>query len=109
MPSMLTRLDEVTEKFKETLKSKVSDMGDKLEKGDFITFEKELKASLDELTTNLTQSMLDEASNSESLKKKAKQVAKVKRLQLRKTTVKIYIWTGQQIEITSYYGAPKKN
>ena len=33
MLSMLTRLDEITEKFKEKLKSKESDLGKKLEKG----------------------------------------------------------------------------
>ena len=109
MLSMLTRLDEITENFKESLKSKESELGKKLEKGDFIDFEKELKESFDDLANELTESMLDEASNSPELKKKAKQVAKVKRLQLRKTTVKIHIWTGKKIEITSYYGSPKIN
>jgi len=109
MLSMLTRLDEITEKFKEKLKSKESDLGKKLEKGDFVDFEKELKESFDDLANDLTESMLDEASNSPELKKKAEQVAKIKRLQLRKTTVKIYIWTGKKIEITSYFGSSKKN
>ena len=61
------------------------------------------------MANELTKSVLDEASSSEELKKKAKQIAKTKKIQIRKTKVKIYIWTGEKIEITSYYGAPKQN
>ena len=43
------------------------------------------------------------------MKQKAKDIAESKRLQIRKTTVEIYIWNGQRIRIPSYYGSPKVN
>ncbi len=109
MTSILTRLDEITQNFKEKLQEKDSELLKKLEDGDFSSFEKELKESCDEFTNELTQSMLEEAINSPELEKKARQVAAVKHLQLRKTSVEIYIWTGSKIRIPSYYGSPKPN
>lgn len=109
MSSLLTGLDKITEKLKETLAEKASVLLEKLEKGDFNNFEKEMREICDNFSNTLTQSIVDEAMDSPELEKKAKQIAEVKRLQLRKTRVSIYIWTGQKIEISSYYGSPKPN
>lgn len=109
MTSILTRLDEITQNFKEKLIEKESDLLKKLEEGDFRSFEKALQESCDEFANSLTQSVIEEAVNSPELEKKAKEVAEVKRLYLRKTSVEIYIWTGSKIRIPSYYGSPKPN
>ena len=109
MQSLLTRLDEVTENFKKILQSKETELLEKLKEGDFIDFEQELKSTLDDLSNNLTESMLNEVMESEEMKEKAKQLGAARCLKIRKTKVGVYIWTGQKIMITSYYGEPKPN
>lgn len=104
---MLTRRDEVIQKFKDILENKEGDFQKKLEKGDFISFEKEMKEITDDLAKDLTESMLNEVLDSPEMEKKAKDLGKNKGLTIRKTTVEIYIWNGEKIRVTSYYGTPK--
>lgn len=109
MQTILTGLDEITKKIKEILKKKESDLKESIEKGDFISFEKEMKDLTDNFAKDLTKSILTEAIESPELEQKAKKVAELKRLKIRKTTVEIYIWNGHRIRVPSYYGYPKIN
>jgi len=109
MQSILTRLDEITKNFKETLVKKESKLKEDIEQGDFISLEKELKDLTDNFAKDLTESLLTEAIESPEMEKKAKAIAEVRRLKIRKTTVEIRIWNGQLIRIPSYYGSPKIN
>ena len=109
MQTVLTGLGEITQKFKEIIERKESEIIENIKKGDFISFEKELKELTDNFAKDLTESILTEAVDSPEMEQKTKDIAASKRLKVRKTKVKIYIWNGQQIEIPSYYGFPKPN
>lgn len=109
MQTILTRLDEITKNFKDILKNKEAELIENIEKGNFISLEKELKELTDNFAKQLTASILTEAVDSPEMEQKAKDIAKLKCLKVRKTTVEIYIWNGQRIRIPSYYGSPKIN
>ncbi|MEM6698435.1 MAG: hypothetical protein AAF599_08565 [Bacteroidota bacterium] len=96
---MLTKLDEVTQKLKECLKEQEAELIKKVEGGDFINFEKELKNLTDDFSKDLMQSMLNEGLTSTKMEEKATSQAESKRLTIRKTTVEILIWNGKKIRI----------
>ena len=109
MQSLLTGQDKIMEKLKSNLIEKETDLQKHLEEGDFMKFEQAVKGEIDEMSKSLMQSMLNNAAEDKSMQLKAKQIGEKKKLKIRKTKVSIYIWTGQKIEITSYYGSPKPN
>ena len=109
MQSLLTGQDEIMEKLKSNLREKEQDLQKYLEDGDFNQFEQGVKGAIDEISKELMQSMLNNAMEDDLMQKKAKRIGEKKRLKIRKTKVSIYIWTGQKIKITSYYGSPKPN
>lgn len=104
---MLTGLPKVTKNLQDTLEGQEKELIKKLKEGDFISVENALKEVVDDFAKDLVESMLNEVLDSSEMKEQAKDIAESKRMTIRKTTVSVYIWNGQVVELVSYYGSPK--